>query len=399
MFALILFASAAFAETLVNINTADLETLETLNGIGPSKAQAIIDYRTEHGPFAAKEDIMNVSGIGTATYDKIKDFITVDDGESQAPPPQEEQQQAQPATSTETSTPTNPPPVPNPVSSYVPPPSPVIFADAGADRVVIVGADTEFDARAYDKQQNDVQKVRYMWNFGDGSTAEGAHVLHHYSYPGRYAVFLDIAHERDAASDQIIVTAEPARLGFTANPDGSVTIENDAGHDLDLSNWIVRQFAQTFTLPAHSVILIGQSMRISQTTLGFWAGASAELQYPNGVLALRTGEHTKRAAPLEEGTPAATAPIAAVSSQETSRTVVSAPAQPSYAPAPASESAEVAGEGDPAPLLAQEAAVASVDFPSKWWLAAIALSALTCVALVAARMSKKKEWDIVEEKG
>ena len=65
------------AATLVNINTADLATLETLNGIGPSKGQAIIDYRTQHGPFAKIEDIMNVSGIGTATYNNIKNSITV----------------------------------------------------------------------------------------------------------------------------------------------------------------------------------------------------------------------------------------------------------------------------------------------------------------------------------
>jgi len=62
---------------VININTATLEQLKTLSGIGPSTAQSIIDYRYENGSFEAIEDIMNVSGIGESTFANIKDFITV----------------------------------------------------------------------------------------------------------------------------------------------------------------------------------------------------------------------------------------------------------------------------------------------------------------------------------
>jgi competence protein ComEA len=62
---------------LININTATLEELDSLPGIGPTTAQKIIDYRTENGPFSAIEDIVNVSGIGPATFEDIKDLITV----------------------------------------------------------------------------------------------------------------------------------------------------------------------------------------------------------------------------------------------------------------------------------------------------------------------------------
>ena len=65
------------ATTKVNINTADAPTLESLPGIGPSLAQRIVEYRQAHGPFERIEDVMDVSGIGTATFEGIQDLLTV----------------------------------------------------------------------------------------------------------------------------------------------------------------------------------------------------------------------------------------------------------------------------------------------------------------------------------
>jgi competence protein ComEA len=61
----------------ININTATQAELETLPGIGPALASRIIDYREANGPFATIEAIQNVSGIGPATFENIKDLIMV----------------------------------------------------------------------------------------------------------------------------------------------------------------------------------------------------------------------------------------------------------------------------------------------------------------------------------
>ncbi len=62
---------------LVNINTASLDELKKLPGIGDIKAEAIIAYREETGRFNSIEDIMNVSGIKDSSYEQIKDYIKV----------------------------------------------------------------------------------------------------------------------------------------------------------------------------------------------------------------------------------------------------------------------------------------------------------------------------------
>jgi competence protein ComEA len=64
---------------LVNINTAGLEELDALPGIGPSTAQKILDYREEYGRFNTIEELMNVSGIGEAKFGSVKELITVGD--------------------------------------------------------------------------------------------------------------------------------------------------------------------------------------------------------------------------------------------------------------------------------------------------------------------------------
>lgn len=67
--------SSSYIGGRLNINTASYEELQTLKGIGPAKAQAIIDYRNSYAGFTCPEEIMEVKGIGEGTYGKIKDAI------------------------------------------------------------------------------------------------------------------------------------------------------------------------------------------------------------------------------------------------------------------------------------------------------------------------------------
>jgi competence protein ComEA len=69
---------SAGANRKVNINTAELEELDTLPRIGPVIANKIIEHRESYGSFTTIESIMEVSGIGPGTYDDLKDLITVD---------------------------------------------------------------------------------------------------------------------------------------------------------------------------------------------------------------------------------------------------------------------------------------------------------------------------------
>ena len=61
----------------VNINTATLAQLDTLPGVGPTTARAILDHRRTKGPFRRIEDLMNVPGIGPTRFARVKTLITV----------------------------------------------------------------------------------------------------------------------------------------------------------------------------------------------------------------------------------------------------------------------------------------------------------------------------------
>src|SRR3989338_2363083 len=386
-------AGYVFADHAVNINTASVAELDTLPSIGEAPAPSIVEYREANGPFATMEEIMKVSGMGEGTYNSVKDHITVGSVESETPSENAtssgsgETATTAPSTTESSSVAQN-----SSESSYVSPPVPLMFAEAGDDRAVMVGADTEFHGYAYNRDREVLEGlVRFHWNFGDGTTAEGDALLHHFEYPGTYAVVLTIAQNRLATSDRIKVTAEPARLGFWTNGDGSISIRNDSGHDLNLSGWLVRSFDYTFALPEDTYVLTGATLRIPQKTIRFSAtSAEAELLYPNGALAFNAGDGAV--------TPAASGAAAPISEPAAAK-----PRQ-SASPVSAAPPPEPIAQERPAISLSVAAAAASLPEGNPWtfgnlywWLGAFALALTTVAAIVVARRLQRDEWDIIEE--
>lgn len=74
------FAFTTFAFAAVNLNTATKDELDSVKGIGPVKAQAIIDYRTKNGAFKSVDDLKNVNGFGDKTVAKMRSELSVGGG-------------------------------------------------------------------------------------------------------------------------------------------------------------------------------------------------------------------------------------------------------------------------------------------------------------------------------
>jgi competence protein ComEA len=80
LLALIVALAAPLAQAALDLNTATKEQLVALSGIGPAKAQAILDYRTQHGGFKSVDELKDVKGIGARRFEKLKPDLTVGPG-------------------------------------------------------------------------------------------------------------------------------------------------------------------------------------------------------------------------------------------------------------------------------------------------------------------------------
>ena len=74
---MLLAVSSFTAQAAIDLNTADAKTLEKLPGIGPAKAQAIVDHRSKNGGLKIADDLKKVDGIGDKTYEALKSEISV----------------------------------------------------------------------------------------------------------------------------------------------------------------------------------------------------------------------------------------------------------------------------------------------------------------------------------
>ena len=275
-FAVFACALPAGAAELVNINTADQSTLETLNGIGPSKAQAVITYRTQNGPFAKIEDIMNVSGIGTATFNNIKDYITVGGSGSTAQTSAASSSSTSVQTQTQTQAQSQ-----NQAAGAGPPAITVIIT---VDGRVTAGGGSYFSAVAYGAQGEPIlNNTRFVWNFGDGAVAEGTRVFHVYAYPGRYAVSVTGSYNYSSGVDRVVVEAVGAAVSLEAKGDGSLLIRNKSSKEINIGLWSLVDGGTSYVIPEDTIILAGEGVRFAPAVTGLSGSPSAVLLYPNSM--------------------------------------------------------------------------------------------------------------------
>ncbi|QSH39046.1 helix-hairpin-helix domain-containing protein [Candidatus Kaiserbacteria bacterium] len=280
----LLFAAHGDGE-LININTADSELLDTLDGIGPSRAQDIIDYRTNNGLFATIEDISNVSGIGepgSSSYEKIKDHITVDESADTSSTTTTTQSQASGTTITNVTQ--------FQYESVTIQPPEDVYIRVPETLTTVAGSFTPFEFESYDATGAVVEDGNVSWAFGDGATANGRDVGHSFMYEGTYIVHILL--ELGALSDTktITVTVLPLDASLVISEKGEwVAIANHSTTPLNVSNWRLTTDSQYFIIPEGTYIQSGAEVRFPTqiTKLSRLSGTQrAFLKYPNDEVAL-----------------------------------------------------------------------------------------------------------------
>ncbi len=248
------FLSKVSAQSsLVNINTASLEELDTLPGIGPVIAQRILDYRTLNGPFSQIEEIKEVSGIGDSVFEDIRGLITVGTvnvvEQNGAQNTNSNQQETSPSTS---------------ASGLV--------VQEGVDYKIIldkekigsVGSPIDFRAKHNIKDK----RIAIAWTFGDGSMAYGQNVSHVYEYPGEYVVVASANLLGDKISARMSVNIVPNTLSITHASPQRIEITNTGKNEISLNVKELNANGRSFVFPEETIIKGGQKISFSNKVTG-----------------------------------------------------------------------------------------------------------------------------------
>jgi len=163
---------------------------------------------------------------------------------------------------------------------------PKIYAYGGDDRTLIVGADVSFTGEALGIEHKPLTGAQFIWNFGDGATAEGKTVTHHFAYPGTYIVVLTAVSGKLSTSDHIRITAEPSDIsisGVSSTPDAYIAISNDANRDVYIGGWFLQTHNDTFQFPPETYIASDGTLTLPKHTTGLspQESSTVRLLYPN----------------------------------------------------------------------------------------------------------------------
>lgn len=164
---------------------------------------------------------------------------------------------------------------------------PSITVKAESDGAALVGAGTLFEASAFGiKGEALTSNVRYVWNFGDGGSAEGKRVFHTFRYPGSYVVWVTAAHNYYSGSARTMVEAIMPEVLLRAEGDGSLTVVNESPGELNIGLWSLSEGGISFIIPEDTFVSAGEGIRFSPLITKLAGSTAAALYYPNGAPAL-----------------------------------------------------------------------------------------------------------------
>lgn len=172
------------------------------------------------------------------------------------------------------------------------PPKLGVSADAGADKTIIVGVESEFRGMAFGLQGEKLLGARYLWSFGDGQMLEGKNVRHRYGYPGDYIVVLNISSGEYSAADRLLVKVVPnnlkiANVKIVPGEDTFIELFNDSNREINISFWQLSSNKNFFTFPNNTIIGARSKIIFPYTTTKLTVIDKLEVQllYPNGSVA------------------------------------------------------------------------------------------------------------------
>ncbi|OGG85487.1 hypothetical protein A2392_03305 [Candidatus Kaiserbacteria bacterium RIFOXYB1_FULL_46_14] len=236
------------ALALVNINTATLDELDTLPGVGAVTAQKITDAR----PFESTSEIQNVQGIGgpgTKTYEDIIGLITVEGATVSETDDSSDSLVSKSATAKDE----DDIKVQKPVSGLV----------INAPDYSFVGQVVNFEAVPSDGDQG--RLVRYWWNFGDGYTADSKVATHQYRHPGTYVVVVESYYLKKTHITRHEITILSPQLSVRSDQ-GSFVITNKSDHEIDLFGMTLSGVVN-WSFPKYSILLPDASLAIDSSVV------------------------------------------------------------------------------------------------------------------------------------
>ena len=170
------------------------------------------------------------------------------------------------------------------------PESEKIYVNVGENKIGILGAETNFEAKTLTGDKKQVGNATYFWSFGDGAVGEGKNTFHQYNFIGEYVAFVE-AYANGAKSDAKVYVKiiEPNLEAILKENFGKkfVEIKNNSKDEIDIGNFLIKsfggEFERTSTLPKKLLILPQKSVILSQEILKFATSTNKIIfAYQNG---------------------------------------------------------------------------------------------------------------------